>query len=75
MMKRILEILVPKLLDMPNTDVFYSYTDGGIVREGFQGESGVHSAGVRISKASLRIRPKLTCLANSAWRRWECRIS
>jgi hypothetical protein len=55
MMKRILEILVPKLLDMPNTDMFCSYADGAIVREGFQGESAgeTYSAGVRISKASL----------------------
>jgi len=62
---------------MPNTDMFCSYADGGIVREGFQGESagGEYSAGVRISKASLRVRPKLTCLENLAWRRWEYRIS
>lgn len=61
---------------MPNTDMFCSYADGGIIREGFQGESAeVHSTGVRISKASLRVRPKLTRLKNSAWRRWECRIS
>ena len=41
-----------------------SYADGGIVREGFQGESaeGIYSAGVRISKASLRVRLKLTRL-------------
>jgi hypothetical protein len=62
---------------MPNTDIFCSYADGGIVREGIQGESaeGTYSTGVRISKASLRVRPKLTRLANSAWRRWEFRIS
>ena len=41
---------------MPNTDVFCSYADGGIVREGVQGESaeGIYSTGVRIPKASLQ---------------------
>ena len=55
MMKRIPEILLPKLLDIPNTDIFCSYADGTIVREGFEGESagGIYTAGVRISKASL----------------------